>query len=265
MFLNWLHTLSDLQIGFLFGGGGLLVAVVLPLVIKIKYKLTVPDELSTGALDAYKILCGLTIALCVFSLVRVQSSHLNTEDLVSREAQAISKLNRDLKSMATHEAEAFRDDLNTYANLIVQDEWPAMAKGESSEKVSELSAEMTQELREIKVRTYSQQVARAEILATFKQVVDLRDARLADFKKSLPVYLWVALSCLIALMIISGWFEKRTFFTVAFTSGTVLGIAVLLTLLVALDGVLAGENKITPEPIVDILPQLIANNPSVVK
>lgn len=265
MFLNWLHSLSNWEIGLLFGGGGLLFAVVLPLCVRLKFKLTVPDELGTGALDAYKILCGLTIALCVFSLVRVQSSHLNTEDLVAREAQAISKLNRDLMTAGTNEAETFRDDLNTYANLIVQDEWPAMAERKQSDKVAALLFEMTQELRAIQAKTYSQQVARAEILATFKQMVDLRDARLADFKKNLPGYLWVALSCLIAMLIISGWFEKRTFFTLAFTSGTILGIAVLLTLLVALDGVLAGENKVTPQPIIDILPQLIADNPSFVK
>lgn len=249
----------------MFAGSGLLFAVVLPVYIRNKKKLSVPDELGVGALEAYKILLGLTIALTVFSLVRVQSSHLGLEDLVSREASVIAKLNRDLLILNTNEAESFRDDLNTYANLIVQDEWPAMTEGHKSDKATGLVFEMTDAFRSMEAKTYAQQVARAEILSTFKQVVDTRDARLADFKKSLPGYLWITLSCLITMLIVTSWFEKRVFFTVAFTSATILAVAILMTLLVALDGVLAGENKITAQPIINVLPELVAPNPNLGK
>jgi len=261
MFLNWLHTLSSWEIGLLFAVGGLLLAVVLPIYIRDKYALKVPDEMGAGALDAYKILLGLTIALAVFSLVRVQSTHLGLQDTVAREAHIITKLNRDLLTMSTHEAEAFRDDLNTYANLVVYEEWPAMVSGERSPKVTELVLEMTQGLRAIEAKTYPQQVARAEVLATFKQMVDVRDTRLADFKKHLPGYMWVILSCLITMLIITAWFEKRVFFTIAFTTATILAVAVLITLLVDLDGVLVGDSRITPEPIINVLPELVKPNP----
>jgi hypothetical protein len=194
--------------------------------------------------------------LIAFSLVRVQGDHRNVEDLVSRESALIFKLNRSLAAFNGGHSAELQGDLKDYANSIVSDEWPLMAKGERSEETSNLLVDITQGVRLLDPKTPVQQMARAEIVTTLNQLSDVREARLSASRLHLPSYLWEALSVSIILLIGFGWLQNPLPKMVAYVGGVTIGVSVLLTLVISLEGLFVGESQVTPDAIVFALPSL---------
>ena len=97
--IDYLHTLPNTIIGLSIMCVGLLLSTVLPCYIRWKYKLNPDEHLAKGAEEGFKLFTSITLLLIAFSLVRVQGDHRNVEDLVSREAALMLKLNRSLAAL----------------------------------------------------------------------------------------------------------------------------------------------------------------------
>jgi hypothetical protein len=131
-----------------------------------------------------------------------------------------------------------------------------MAKNERSEQASNDLTDLTQGIRLLDPRNPVQQMARAEIVTTLNQLSDVREARLSASRLQLPSYLWQALSVSVILLIIFGWLQNPLPKMVAYVGGVTIGVSVLFTLVIALEGLFVGESRVTPEAIVHILPSL---------
>jgi hypothetical protein len=99
-------------------------------------------------------------------------------------------------------------------------------------------------------------MARAEIVTTLNQLSDVREARLSASRLKLPSYLWDALTMSIILLIAFGWFQNPLPKMVAYVGGVTIGVSVLLTLVIALEGLFIGESQVNPDAIVFVLPSL---------
>jgi hypothetical protein len=189
-------------------------------------------------------------------MVRVQGDHRNVEDLVSRESALMFKLNRSLAAFNGGHSAELQSDLKDYASSIVSDEWPMMSKGERSEETSNLLIDLTQGIRLLDPKTPVQQMARAEIVTSLNQLSDVREARLSASRLKLPSYLWQALTVCVALLFVFGWLQNPLPKMVAYVGGVTIGVSVLLTLVVALEGLFVGESQVTPDAIVFVIPNL---------
>lgn len=254
--INYLHTLPNIVIGLSIMCVGLMLSTGIPCFIRWKYKLNPDEHLAKGAEEGFKLFTSITLLLIAFSLVRVQGDHRNVEDLVSREAALMFKLNRSLGAFGGPNAVELQGDLKAYANAVVDDEWPLMAKNERSEEASNLLTDLTQGIRLLDPRNPVQQMARAEIVTTLNQLSDVREARLSAARLKLPKYLWDALAISVALLIVFGWLQNPLPKMVAYVGGVTIGVSVLFTLLIALEGLFVGESMVTPEAITHILPSL---------
>ncbi|MBU3617581.1 DUF4239 domain-containing protein [Polynucleobacter sp. JS-Polo-80-F4] len=254
--INYLHTLPNVVIGLSIMCVGLLLSTAIPFYIRWKYKLNPDEHLAKGAEEGFKLFTSITLLLIAFSLVRVQGDHRNVEDLVSREAALMFKLNRSLAAFGGANAAELQGDLKSYANAVVDDEWPLMAKNERSEEASNYLTDLTQGIRLLDPRNPVQQMARAEVVTTLSQLSDVREARLSAARLQLPNYLWDALAISVALLIVFGWLQNPLPKMVAYVGGVTIGVSVLFTLVIALEGLFVGESKVTPEAIVHILPSL---------
>jgi hypothetical protein len=254
--INYLHALPNIVIGLGIMFTGLLLSTAIPCYIRWKYDLNPSEHLAKGAEEGFKLFTSITLLLIAFSLVRVQGDHRNVEDLVSREAALMFKLNRSLAAFGGLNATELQGDLTNYANAIVDDEWPLMAKNERSEQASNDLTDLTQGIRLLDPRNPVQQMARAEIVTTLNQLSDVREARLSASRLQLPSYLWQALSVSVILLIIFGWLQNPLPKMVAYVGGVTIGVSVLFTLVIALEGLFVGESRVTPEAIVHILPSL---------
>jgi hypothetical protein len=254
--INYLHALPNIVIGLGIMFIGLLLSTAIPCYIRWKYDLNPSEHLAKGAEEGFKLFTSITLLLIAFSLVRVQGDHRNVEDLVSREAALMFKLNRSLAAFGGPNATELQGDLKNYADAIVDDEWPLMAKNERSEQASNDLTDLTQGIRLLDPRNPVQQMARAEIVTTLNQLSDVREARLSASRLQLPSYLWQALSVSVILLIIFGWLQNPLPKMVAYVGGVTIGVSVLFTLVIALEGLFVGESRVTPEAIVHILPSL---------
>jgi hypothetical protein len=254
--IDFLHSLPNVAIGILLISVGLMLSTAIPFYIRWKYNLNPNEHLAKGAEEGFKLFTSITLLLIAFSMVRVQGDHRNVEDLVSRESALMFKLNRSLAAFNGGHSAELQDDLKAYANSIVSDEWPLMAKGQRSEETSNLLTDITQGVRLLDPKTPVQQMARAEIVTTLNQLSDVREARLSASRLKLPSYLWDALTMSIILLIAFGWFQNPLPKMVAYVGGVTIGVSVLLTLVIALEGLFIGESQVNPDAIVFVLPSL---------
>jgi hypothetical protein len=254
--MEWLYKLEIYQIIFTLAGGGLLVTAVIPALIRWKFKLDPSESFGKGADDAFKLIISITLLLTAFSLVRVQGDHRNAEDLVTREAALVFKLNRALHGYGGQEAAELRVDLLAYAKAIVEDEWPLLETQQRSEVASVLLADMTKGIRMLDPKNMVQQIARGEVISTISQLSDIREARMATTQLGLPSYLRNSLLFAIVVLIVMSWVQTPLLKMVAAVSGVTMGISILMTLLISLENIYKGDSRVTAEPIERILPSI---------
>ena len=254
--MNWFYTLELYQIILMLSTAGLAVTTVVPGLIRWKFKLEPSESFGKGADDAFKLIISITLLLTAFSLVRVQGDHRNAEDLVSREAALVYKLNRSLQAYGGDQAAELRRDLLAYATAVVEDEWPLMSKGQRSEAASDLLADLTQGIRLLDPKIVVQQIARGEVIGTLTQLSDIREARMGTTQLGLPDYLKNSLLCAISVLIVLSWLQTPLKKMVASVSGVTLGISIMMSLVFGLEAIYKGDSRVTAEPIVKILPSI---------
>jgi hypothetical protein len=253
---NWLHTLPNVGIGVLILGLGLSVSTLIPFFIRRRFGLELDEKMGRGVEDSFKLLTSTTMLLLAFCLVRVQGDHRNLEDLVTREATIMFKLDRALAGYGGEEANALRGGLKLYAKSTVDIEWPLLVKSERSEATSELLALLVEGCRELDPETALQQMVRAEVLGTVAQMSDVREARLSASRLFLPHYYWQALGVAFVLLTLFGWIQSPLLKLVTYVSGVTVGVCLLFTLLVVTEGLFVGESRVTAEAIARIIPAL---------
>jgi hypothetical protein len=256
MIATWLHQFPNIVMGLIIISTLLLVSTILPIVIRHRFNLTPSDPMAKGADEAFKIFTSLTLMLLAFCFVRAQTDHRNIEDLVSREATIIFKLNRALGSFGGDDAAALQDLTKKYATSIIDDEWPLMVIGDRSGDTANLLADLIQGCRELQPTTVTQQVARSEILPTITQVSDVREARLAASHLGLPIYYWEAVGSSLAVLIFLGWLLTPLPRMALYVGPVTVGVALLLTVLIATSGIFEGESRVTADAIEQMLPLL---------
>jgi hypothetical protein len=253
--VNWIHTLTNIELGILLMSIGITVSTVIPIFIRYHFKLDYKsDALAKSAEESFKLVTTMTLLLLAFCLVRAQENHRNVEDLVAREATIVYKLNRDLGSYGSEEATVLQAKARSYAQSMIDDEWPLLSTGGRSVKTSALLDGLDDGSRQLIPATQRQQIAQSEILNILAQMSDVREARLSASHLSLPLYYWQAICCSIMVLIVVGWFQHPMFKLVIYVGGVVLGVCLMLALLIATDGVFIGQNRVTPLAIERIVP-----------
>jgi hypothetical protein len=135
--LAWFHTFSNLQIGAMLLFTGLSVTTVIPSLLRHRFKIKVEDNMSRGAEESFKLFISLSLLLLAFCMVRAMGDYRGAEDIVSREATVMLKMDRAYESFGTDDTDAMRLVLRTYADHLINDEWPVLAKGERASTASE--------------------------------------------------------------------------------------------------------------------------------
>lgn len=247
--LSWLHSFSNFELGLALLGLGLTLALVLPYAVRLKFKLEPSEPVAKGAEESFKVLISLTLLLMAFSLVRLQGDHRSVDDLVSREATVILKLERAYTSFGGPDEPLLRDKLLAYSKVLVNGEWEILKYGQRSDVASDLLAELSVLSKALDPQTAPQQIARAEILAGFTQLSDLREARLSATRLALPDYLWHAIAVCMFFLMILAWFQAPLKKAVPYVGGVVTALMILLTVLIATGGIFASENATSSQPI----------------
>lgn len=139
--------------------------------------------------------------LLAFVVLEAFGSFNDARSGAESEATSVVELSRNSEFFAVADRERLAGPLICYARAVISSEWPAMERGERSPLVQGWVEEMGRALRQIEVRTPSQEAAFLELLDQESARVEGRRVRLSESVRDLPAPVWFILGLGAALTI----------------------------------------------------------------
>ena len=209
---DWLYSLPEtliLTVGALMMAGAILA---LPSLVHRLPWLVTNNENNDFVLRMQATLFTMTSLVLAFTLVEAESNFRKVDSLLATEASQINRLDRLLSRYGDDSAGDLRLHLLAYAKAIVDDEWPAMLRGERSDKVRLAFASLSRGILEIEPRSARETTIYAEILSAFDSIAESRDARLNAVTIALPERYWqVILFAVLMLLFITSTMGRSAF------------------------------------------------------
>jgi len=169
--------------------------------------------------------------------------------IVTREANQIGDLFHMAKSFPGPVQSRVRAALVAYAQTVVDEEWPAMSRGQESQRAWKEFKGLWDIYREITPQTTRENAVYAESLRRLNDLSDSRRLRLHASRDEVPPVMWVVLWSGAVTMIGFTYFfgvksiRAQSLMTAALTAV----IASILFLIIALDNPFAGDARVTPK------------------
>ena len=210
--IDWLYSLPETLImvaGALAMAGAILAMP--SLVHRLPY-LRVNNENNDFVLRMQATLFTMTSLVLAFTLIEAESNFRKVDALVSTEASQINRLDRLLNRYGDEQVTELRLNLLAYAKSIADDEWPAMLRGNRSDKTRLAFAPLSRGIFDIEPRPGRETTIYAEILRSFDSIAESRDARLNAVSVSLPTAYWqVVLFAVLMLLFITSTMQRSAF------------------------------------------------------
>ncbi len=128
-----------------------------------------------------------------FMLVTVWQQYDQASSTVVQEASAVA----DLYHVASNFPDPVKSQLgaaiNEYARVVVDEEWPAMRTGGTSEAATRASLQLLTVLVRYEPRSNAQQTLQQDAVSLVTTIVDARRDRLFDNAQGIPMILWAGM------------------------------------------------------------------------
>lgn len=187
--------------------------------------------------------------LLAFVVVIAWESFNTSESNAQTEVTAASDLYRLSKTFREPEQKALRDELIHYAQLVRDQDWPAMQHGGESEAADE-SAHRVSDLAVRMINSDSRNHVAVEesVMGLVREFQDARRTRLNENDEGIPRSLWTGLIlgaiCTIAFTYLFGVENFRMQLVMTALLATL--VALMLSMIVALDYPYRGATSISP-------------------
>jgi hypothetical protein len=189
--------------------------------------------------------------LLAFIAVAVWQNFAQVDSLVQTEANLVGDLYRDTSALPDSTGAILRDSLFVYAEVVIQDEWPALAAGQADESAGwQLLDKFHLQLVTFHSADPAVSYQQADMVRTLNQLYDARRGRFHAATASLPAILWWnLLAGAVILMLFAYLFGvPHLFMHVAMVSllGSLIGLVLLLIIL--LNNPFRGRSHVSVEP-----------------
>lgn len=200
---------------------------------------------------------GFTIAIIgviyavmlAFVVVVVWEQYNDADSRYGDEVSAIANLDAYSRVMPAADRAAIHAMTAHYVRLMIQEEWPAMLRGDDSPAAAQVLSDIEQTLIAAQPKDTRSALVQLRLMESLQRAKDDRARRLSDNQQTLPYVLWVAL--LIGAVItvcFSYLFGVENFRAqLAMTASVALLIAVSFTLLIELDFPFRRDAAIGPD------------------
>ncbi len=135
---------------------------------------------------AYAVLMGLVI-------IAVWESFAEARDTADQEAGELAEIAWLAHRLPEPERSRLQELSRSYAEVVVEEEWPLMKEGRASPHAWALLDGIRLTIQNMEVRTSADQVLYGEGLERVHDLNDARRDRLVDSREGLPAILWVVL------------------------------------------------------------------------
>ena len=196
----------------------------------------------------YSVIGVVYAVLLAFIAIVVWQQHTEARARVQQEANELGDLYRDAQPFPEEVRARLQDEIRTYVRIVVEKEWPAMARGETSLEAWEAYNRLWLAYQQFQPRNEYERVWYAESLARLNQLGDYRRLRLLDNRSALPGVVWVVL--LGGGMITIGFsffFGTENIWAQALmVAGLATAVALVLFLILAFDEPFSGIAAVKP-------------------
>jgi hypothetical protein len=191
-----------------FLGGILIIAmsVLLALLGLVLAHRLVPTPLresnTTVAGLIYMPFSGLVGVVTAFTIVFAWQNFDATYKTTQREAAALADVYWHADDFSDLDRQEVQQLAQSYAQVVIDEEWPLMAQGGESTRAWEIVDEIRRRLDEVEPTTNAEQVMYGREVTQFDAMVNERRLRLLESSQGLPLTLWAALLINAPLLII---------------------------------------------------------------
>jgi uncharacterized membrane protein YraQ (UPF0718 family) len=237
-----------LGIFMLFSAGGLiLVQRSVPIAVRRQHN-DVVGFLYAVLGVVYAVLLGLV-------LVAVWEQWNAAAGRADQEASELAEVFLLAHRMPDPEGHHIQEVVRSYARVVVEEEWPLMRQGKSSQKAWDLLDEIRSEVQDFQPSTPVQLVLYEQGLERVHELADARGERLLEADQGLPDILWVVL--LIGGIVVIGFTYlfglDSTLVHVLMVAALALIIGLVLFTVAELDFPFRGDIRIGPEAMEQVL------------
>ena len=184
-----------------------------------------------------------------FSAYLVLNKYTTSQTTVVNEASDV----RALYYLAGQFPESQRDQIQelvrSYARVVVDEEWPLMAKGQSSPRAAALNQQITNSVDSFQPSTSAEQTLYSQALQRANELNQNRSARLFYAREGLPLILWVVLGVLALIILLFTYFVgmESAWLHILAVAALTLGFAFTLFTVITLDQPFEGDLRVSSE------------------
>jgi hypothetical protein len=197
----------------------------------------------------YAVIGVVYAVLLGFSAIIVWEQFRNAQEGAELEANDLADLYRDAQVFPAETREQIEARLREYIRLVVEEEWPAMATGESSARTWEAYNLLWRSYHEFKPEDEHQYAWYGESLQRLNNLGDQRRNRLLSVRSGVPSVMWAVLvgagAVTIGFSFLFGTGNARA--QALMTGALALTIGVVLLSILALEHPFAGITRVDPE------------------
>lgn len=197
----------------------------------------------------YAVVGVLYAVILGFTAIIVWEQFERAQAVVEQEANELADLYRDAQAFPDDLRKELETHLRSYASLVAEKEWPAMAKGRSSPEAWEAYNQLWRSYYRFRPQNEHERIWYEQSLTRLNQLGDQRRLRLLSSRsEGVPDVMWVAL--LGAGVITIGFSflfgTRHATAQVLMTSGLAMTIALVLYSILALEHPFAGITRVEP-------------------
>jgi len=200
----------------------------------------------------------LFTVLLAFIVVVVWESMGTVHERAGQEAGTLVELIRDAGFFPDPLRTELQDEFSEYAQAVIDDEWPAMAKGNSSERVWNALNRIFRSFSRIEPSTPREINLHAEMLQRLNELSERRRLRLLSAHDELPSLMWAVLICSGILTIVFSYFlgVERARSHALMTAALTLMISFAFYLVIDFSQPFAGMVRVEPDEFRMVLKQI---------
>ncbi len=197
----------------------------------------------------FSIVGTLFTVLLAFIVVVVWETHGEAEERVAQEAGVLGDMIRDVGMLPPESQRELRQELNEYCRAVIEEEWPAMAKSESSPRVWAIVDQLFQSFSHLQPESPRDTNIHAELLTRLNELSDHRRLRLLSADDKIPGAMWAVLIGGALITVCFSYFlgVERGAAHALMTAALAAMIGLTIYLVAAIDHPFAGLIRITPE------------------
>lgn len=244
----FLYSLSSWALGLLIVSGCVFLALCGYRIFWLFRKQEFTEAQRGAALSILGVVATINSLVLAFTAISVWEAFDNADEAVAQEASTAMELARDLFVFGSPAAMAARTELRQYIEEVVNVEWPAMGRGQSSELAWDQIHFLFQSLNQLQATSANQTALLAEIWQRVNELVKHRRARIFSSLAEVPDMLWSVVLLDTAIMFCLAYVLTPDRFNTAMIGILAASMGLVFFFIVAMDHPFLGEESISPSP-----------------